>query len=339
MRIAIAAEPFGFGPASKAFAITQALLQADVEVVPLLDSVAYDYFMVNKFSTNLRPWPARKLDQSIHRNIGLVDAAIVCLDPLWLSILVETVPTYFVDSLGFMWDPDFMANPALRKVKKYFVQDIFEATSRVTSFLPDVDVQAVGAIVDVSRVNVASSLQRSANDGILSLGGFHTEAAAFDRRPYWQLIRLLIEPTEWTILTSQRAAGQISTGRHLSHTESLRLMVSAKKVAISPGLTTLLEAAAVGIPIAPLPPQNYSQALIIRRLAALGAGESWDYLMTQFNIKEGLTEAEGVSEVQCRLVDYAQDTRFGDGNAEISFWLLRLQAGPSAAMRKLQWGL
>jgi hypothetical protein len=310
MRIAIAAEPFGFGPASKAFAIAQALLEARVEVVPLLDSVAYDYFIVNKFGANLRRWSARDVDPSIQRDIGTVDAAIVCLDPLWLSILAEEVPTFFVDSLGFMWNQDFMANPALRKVKRYFVQDVFEAASRITSALPDVDVQAVGAIVNVSQVNVTAAPHGHSNKGVLSLGGFHTESEAFDRRPYWQLIKLVIEPAEWTILTSQRAASQIAIGGHLSHAEALHLMVSAEKVAVSPGLTTLLEAAAIGIPIAPLPPQNYSQALIIRRLAALGAGELWDYLMTSFNISEGLPEAEGIAEVRCCLINYARDAGF-----------------------------
>ena len=310
MQIAITAEPFGFRPASKAFAIARALIRAGVEVVPLLESVAYDYFVTNGFTDNLQRCSARNPDPSLYRRISTVDAAIVCLDPLWLSILAEVVPTYFVDSLGFMWDSGFMVNPVLRKVETYFVQDVFDATSRVTSALPDIDVQAVGAIVDVPHINIARKFPRGGRPSVLSLGGFHTESAIFDRRPYWQLIKLLIEPAEWTILTSQRAASYINNGSHLSHTEALNLMTSAGKVAVSPGLTTLLEAAALNIPIAPLPPQNYSQALVVRRLAALEAGELWDYLVNKFDVEEGLPEAEGVAEVQRRVIGCAHDTRF-----------------------------
>jgi len=72
----------------------------------------------------------------------------VVLDPKLASFFHPWIPTYFVDSLGFMWDKGFFQQfPRLKNIHTYLVQDVFDAYNKLVAKGVK-NLYPVGAIID-----------------------------------------------------------------------------------------------------------------------------------------------------------------------------------------------
>jgi hypothetical protein len=303
MKIAIAAEAFGFGPASKAVAISLRLRRLGHQVLPFVDSVAGEYFTANGFAP-----VSHKLD-AVAIGRFAPDAAVVCLDRPTAERCCRLLPTYFVDSLAYMWEESFYADHEFfRRLQRYVVQSTFDSDSRAMSLLPPDLVTPVGAIVDLEAEQSRSAFPSDAMDSLVLLGGLHVGNFAFDASDYWQLVKQVIAPVEqWDVLTSTFARAIMHTGRRLNHRELQARILRARRLVVAPGLTTLLESAGHGLRITPLPPQNYSQIHTVHRVAAAGGGMAWERLANYYKIEEHLPEFDGVRLVADRTRELASD--------------------------------
>ncbi|MEV0265451.1 hypothetical protein AB0I49_29510 [Streptomyces sp. NPDC050617] len=145
-RIAVVATPFGFGPASKAHAITQVLTGRYGMRVQYYGAGSAGDFFDAQGGARARPIGV----QALEREPGLLagyDAILNVLAPELIRSPETAGMTYYVDSLGFMWQPaDIAAGSLLRRVRGYFAQDVFGSAAHLTA-LGVPGVRAVSGIV------------------------------------------------------------------------------------------------------------------------------------------------------------------------------------------------
>lgn len=309
-RIVIGAQSFGFGPVSKACAIAKELLTSGsaVELSFIADSISKEFIQRENLWQAGRDFTIEKdaitaLETLDWKNF---DAAIVVLDPVLATFFQHYVPTYFVDSLGFMWYESFFQDfPQLQNMHTYFVQDVFGARAKLTSKGVK-NLVSVGAILNkrTSPLNYSPNLT-------FHLGGLIN---IFDHRPIQvyvngiiPIIDKLSAGQDAMIFTSHKALRSFEISKltnipvaDLPHDQVLSTFSQSKAVFTSPGLTTLLELLYLNVPCIPLPPQNMSQALIVTNLVKdwKQAPEIWSFLAENYPLTEELDEAAGVQLVQ-----------------------------------------
>src|SRR3990172_2288916 len=279
-RIAVCAQSFGFGPVSKACAIAKALIEGcqGLELVCIADSISKEFMKREGVWQESRDVTIG--DDTVsnlnRQDFEGLDGAVVVLDPKMASFFHPWVPTYFVDSLGFMWDKSFFQQfPCLQDIHIYFVQDVFGARDKLAAKGVK-NLYPVGAIID-TRVSVPTD----APDLIFHLGGLIN---IFDRKPIQAyvegvipIIEMLGKSQSSMILTSRNAFNEFEILRktnipvcNVSHDLAMGLFSRSNSVFTSPGLTTLLEMMSLRIPVVPLPPQNMSKALIVSNIVEYG---------------------------------------------------------------------
>jgi hypothetical protein len=97
----------------------------------------------------------------------------------------------------------------------------------------------------------------------------------------------------------------------LSHGETMCRFAGATMVFTSPGMTALLELTSMAVPVIPLPPQNLSQATIVRELAAVDdTAPIWRFLANTYPVVDNCPEEEGVARVRALNRRYADDRDF-----------------------------
>lgn len=309
-RIAICAQSFGFGPVSKACAIAKALREGcqGLELVCIADSVSKEFMKREGLWKDGQAFTIR--DDEIgglkHQDFGRIDAAVVVLDPKLASFFHPWVPTYFVDSLGFMWDKGFFEQfPRLQNIHTYFVQAVFGAHDKLAAKGVK-NLYPVGAIIDT-----CVSLPSDAPDLTFHLGGLFNIFGQAPIRNYVEgivpIAEKLCADQHSVILTSRRALNTFEIlrttklpVRDLPHDQTLGMFTQARSVFTSPGLTTLLELMYLKVPVIPLPPQNMSQALIISNLVKQWSQspEIWGFLAEHYQLTDEIGEEEGVRMVQ-----------------------------------------
>lgn len=306
MRIAVAAEAFGFGPASKALAIAVELRRRGHDPVPFASSVAKEFFVRHGWPRTLDVAPAQLASSSLSKDF---DAAVVLLDRRWARFFAPIVPTVLADSLAFMWPQSVFEDSLFTKISAYAVQDVFGGYARARSLCdPASNVVPVGAIVGA----ISSTPSGPAGKGspLASLGGFSIPSSTDPDDSYWKMIREILPcpPWQYTASLSSRLSGPGVLS--LTHNEFMSAAAESGRLAVSPGLTTLLELAHRDIPVLPLPPQNYSQALIVSNVAEGAVGALWGELAEYFKVPVGLEEHAGVDHVRRNIVRMNSDSAF-----------------------------
>lgn len=315
-KIGVAAQSFGFGPASKASMIMTDLTRhnASIEPVVLADGIAHEFLTREELGLQPSMHPSsRKNCGKLRELCSDLSASIVALDPDWVNFLNERCPVFFVDSLGFMWGKDFFDNnPALSKVEKYFVQDVFGAYERLRRMgIPNLI--SVGAIIEPEIDYLTIPQNKSAM--VVHLGGLLNTVTDRSPKTYLSLINNIlaeVRPQIGLILMSATARNTLEwtfdiKPTTLTHAQTLKEFRAATSVLTSPGLTTLLELTAMRVPTIPLPPQNMSQAVIISNVCRswTQAPTIWRLLSEEFGDLTGFPEQEGVkrvSEINSRLL-------------------------------------
>lgn len=307
IKLAIYAIPFGFGPVSKAVSIIKAINKLmEVEWSLIGNGISYEFLDRENIQARLIDTKNFSDQQQVIDLVACtVDGAIVLMDNDWANALADKVPVFFADSLGFMWrESDFSAYPNMPQMKAYYVQDVFGAAAKMQQTkMPNV--QPVAPIIDLNQV----SGQYNARN-VFHLGGLLNPFNPDTTKSYligFKRILQAMEVARPLVLMSdvarQAFPNLLERAELLSlpHGQALSTMANSNFMWSSPGLTTLLEASATQIPMAPLPPQNYSQALNTRNMNQYyGAQlhEIWRFLDEEYaEITPDMDEKEGVAKI------------------------------------------
>ncbi|MCS0634811.1 hydroxymethylcytosylglucuronate/cytosylglucuronate synthase [Streptomyces sp. LP05-1] len=284
--VALAGAEFGWGSGGKLSAVLTALAERAPGPVrfiglgsglgrPLLAGHPVDDWYDLPRSAGHRAEVIRE----IARDRGVAAALVVLDGPLAMSLEEAGVPTVFVDSLPFLWtEGDRAALPL--DVSVYCAQRCPELPHECRGVLASVrQLRWVGAVVGVPAARAPRpAAARPYRTALVSLGGLRAP-----RLGDWSAYpRLVVPPvlealaahgiTEAHLagnLTSQLAARLTEgpdpalrvTSGPLGHGAFLDRLADCDVLLTSPGLTTLLEAGALGVPTVCLPPQNLSQIL------------------------------------------------------------------------------
>lgn len=303
------AEGFGFGPTSKLLAVVRALdalTSADwvfVSEGPGADLMELD----GRSPIRASPGSATALPPA--------SLAIVAGSPDWAQRLSSTMPVYFIDSLGFMWTEADEADlvPVRTGIRGYFAQNLFDSVDNLARL-------GVGQVVAVSGIVERSEPEPTADvpDVVLSLGGVVNPFTDASTQAYFDLasdvtqaridrgerVRVLFSPSaaarfDW------RAGGEVGPA---TTAETRFLLANSKRVAGSPGLTTLVEATRSEVGLVPLPAQNWSQAMICRQIAQAGVPGLWPVLEQAYRAIPGsLGERAGLAAVNAVNADLLRD--------------------------------
>ena len=193
--------------------------------------------------------------------------ALVVLDPERARLFTEQgIPTIYVDSLPYLWTE---ADPTPGQPWAYLAQRMPEVDpSPVLSGIAGLE--WVDAIVHPVVAELAQTRQVSPNTALISLGGVGSVHASADvGRNY---ARAVLGPAIAALRANGvrdiRVVGGAVTGvefaegvrgERLSHESFLEAVCRSEHVLMSPGLTGMMEALALGVRPVLLPAQNVSQ--------------------------------------------------------------------------------
>lgn len=310
-RILACAAPFGFGPAAKLLTVTRRL--ADRHDVTFAGSgVAAQLAGHETFFRAMADvdWETAAGRRSLREMAAEHDLVLSAGEPVALEAAASAgVPAAYVDSLLWMWDelPPSAEGVGLYVAQRYPGVESSRHLERIRNL------RLVGPIVD----HPERSPQRERGFLLVNLAGLESPFYKFGRnldypdvvldaieratyQPRWQKVvvtgnRAVLE--DWA---SRRGLGSAIQYVHLPHREFISTLAAAEMLITSPGLTATYEALAHFVPVRFLPPQNYSQALMIetsRRLDMADISLTWSDIYPELQVTSGLPEAEGVRRV------------------------------------------
>jgi hypothetical protein len=217
------------------------------------------------------------------------------------------VPMVHIDSLFWMWDnlPTSLAEADL-----YFIQNFVGVDTQLTKLAVSSPV-VVGAIVDYRYKNNLKKKQL-----LVNFGGIRSKLIQPGiNSSYTIILSKILEETlrqhqfERILFTGDSEtmslfAQSLSIPRCyfgvLPHDEFLMELSQSTLLITSPGLTTCYEAFTYSVPVVFLPPQNFSQFLILKRLRAEDAAPysfHWLDFIPEMDMEVGIPEHIGVERV------------------------------------------
>ncbi|MBC3840472.1 hydroxymethylcytosylglucuronate/cytosylglucuronate synthase [Streptacidiphilus sp. 4-A2] len=209
------------------------------------------------------------------------DVALVVLDPHAATALEAAgCPVVYVDSLPFLWTSH---DPVPFDVSVYCAQRTLPLPGPAAQVMASVaNLRWVEPIVGraVGREHVGADARRG--HALINVGGLHSPFSGPGDSSYLDLVlsaaltALASSGITDVVITGNVDAAALSLPEGLPrpvvgpqpHHRFLTLLESAEVVLTSPGLTTILELAAMGRTAALLPPQNLSQVLNAELVAA-----------------------------------------------------------------------
>lgn len=275
MRVVVSGAEFGWGSAGKLNAILEVLRtrRPDVHVIGLgtkLGRGIVSKGLVDEWSDG-----DVAVDGAMSRAIGRAraDAAIVVLDPKAADLIAAAgCPVVYVDSLPYLWTEH---DPLPRAAACYCAQRSVPLPERARRLLASVpNLTWVEPIVS-PRLTQAAAKSIQADCVLVTVGGVHSETAADEAAS--QYLATILPPVADAARTRgarrlvlagnvgvddippiDGIAVELVSGDQSAFFAQLR---SARWIVASPGLTTILEVAALGRSAVLLPPQNLSQLL------------------------------------------------------------------------------
>lgn len=268
--VVVAGVEFGWGSAGKLDAIIEELRRmGDIRVVVLGTRLGRPVLGAVSVEAWYEEWPSG--DGELHQLLRThgVAAGLVILDPKAAERLESaSVPTVYVDSIPYLWTP-----------ADYLPTDVTVYCAQEVGQLPAPAKQALLRVSNLTWIEAVISrhhIQRRSSKGlaVLNLGGLHSPTHATGNPDYLALVLpAALRALQDAGVDRIEVCGNLrdSDLRHSagvtlpittaprSHREFMDLLAAADVLVTSPGLTTLLEAGALGVPTVCLPPQNLSQ--------------------------------------------------------------------------------
>jgi hydroxymethylcytosylglucuronate/cytosylglucuronate synthase len=320
-RLICTAAPFGYGPVAKLLTICKFLTNYQLEFVgtgPALELARHASYFSTITKADYDLSANRQLFQPI---LSGADLLLASVEPAAIELArTFQVPCCYVDSLFWMWDT---LPEACYEVTCYCAQRFPGVSERQATFGRSVrNLRLVGPIVDrtfrrtgkrdpfllVSLGGLESPLVRE-HESLLYAGPVISALDQALRRSQWS--EVIVTGNHAVMVHLQEHYGRPGlTFTHLAHEDFLKLMARAAFLLTSPGLTTTYEALVYQVPMRFLPPQNYSQALMLKLYRSNGLADralDWCDLYPQALITEGLPEEEGVRQVQASIQRFAAD--------------------------------
>lgn len=318
VQIAILATSFGFGPASKAYSIGRVLTQAyGIDVHYYGTGSALDFFHAQE-SVRALQISAETLerDPSFLRPYTSI---VNVLAPEFIGSREIAEVTYYVDSLGFMWqEADVPEDSLVRHVRAYFAQDLFGSVDNLGK-LGVPRVTSVSGIVSAPLLATEEG-QPGKIRGLVNLGGLSNPAGTESADAYLPLVDRLLgtlqDGTHELSVAMNCVASDfpLSVGRPPRCHSGLDFQEALTRCDIvfsSPGLTTLIETSQAGKAYVPLPPQNWSQVVICEHMNRLSTQDIWRFLTAPYTgidpRAEEASKAAAVREINRKL---ATDSEF-----------------------------
>jgi hypothetical protein len=321
--IAFLSTAFGFGPVSKAASIARALKDVAPHTRCHFFGAGIDHDFASAAQAFDRLYKIdvdnREMLADLVPHLAGYDAVISLMNMDLLPLWRGDAPLYLVDSLAWMW-PQLPAG--IGNVERYFVQDYLLGDDRLAQWQAQAPVELVAPIESsiqaqplTTRGSEASSRRLLVNlsgcANPLGRGGLYDA--------YAQELIVAIATAAGTrfdaiqVCCNARLAERLrpllgADGRvrvdHVPHHDFLDLLVGSTLVLTTPGITTTLEALALGTPLRFLLPHNYSQALISERYRTL-LGDRGNMAFSRFGadfvVPPGLAEDEGVARTLANL--------------------------------------
>jgi hypothetical protein len=271
------AYPFGYGPAAKLLHIARKLRAKPLRLVFLGTGIAHELASRSDlFDEVVQATPNDpRVPQLLQSACGLLSL----MDRDYSAVAVEIgVPIYVADSL--LWMRDRVPH-VFRQARRYWAQDFVDVRQRLGEVGPQATL--VGPIV-------ASSDSVSTGEGtrlVVNLGGCESPGGSIADDPAYTdfVMRGILESG---LLAGRRSGDVLIAGEccvrslhsryaecgleimSASHESALTLLRQARCVLTAPGLTATLECFQLGVPTFFLPPQNYSQWWILKKLRDRG---------------------------------------------------------------------
>ncbi|MFG2134825.1 hydroxymethylcytosylglucuronate/cytosylglucuronate synthase [Streptomyces sp. NPDC048751] len=282
LRILVSGVNFGWGSAGKLSSVLGALRsRTDLEVTGIGTELGRPVLA----DLGITRW--RTVDASDAAQVDALvaelapDLALVILDPALATALQGAgCPVIYVDSLPFLWTEH---DPLPVDVELYCAQRTLplppaaeSALGRVRNltWVPPIVPDSAGLARAASRAE-SGAVGRDAGLAVLNLGGLHSPFTGGTDDSYQ---RLVLKPAldalsragaERVVITGNlppdavlpRTGAMTVEARKCAHGDFVDLLLRAGRIMTSPGLTTLLEIAAIDRNAVLLPPQNLSQVL------------------------------------------------------------------------------
>jgi hypothetical protein len=318
------ASSFGYGPVSKLLAIAKALQALDYMLIFVGRGVALELATYFPF-TKVIPWEESGNSEYIKQELLGADGIVNVLEPHF-EVLARQVPIphFYVDSLFWMWN---RLNAWTAQADIYFIQNFPGVKNRVDEWKAMIrNPQIVGPIVDLLDSRLVQP------DGIMELlvnfGGFESRSVQDGGEyVYAHVLTRLLLP----LLYEARFENILFTGNrdimiflnqkfpesarhvqfvHCSHDDFIARLKNAKLLLSSPGLTSTYEAFLLNIPVRFLPPQNYSQSLMLDHYRENGLVDfslHWEDLYSQYQLGTSLEVSEAIRCIRSTLNIFSGD--------------------------------
>lgn len=310
-RMVCDAVPFGFGPASKLVSVLRRL-PPTIDVVVLGTGSTAELVTSSLPDVDFRMCDTESMSAlSPHRElVQQSDLFLSVMNPIALRwAQSQGSRTATMDSLFWMWDRvprEFAA------ADHYFIQRFSGVEAKLSQAdMPIRNPLLVGPILDDFGGRWAP-----ANELLLNLGGLRSSAIDGNESRYERLVAGIIRGaladhpfravrvaggSDGLASLAAEAGIRAIPGialESLSHRGYMESLSRAAVLLSSPGLTATLEAFGMGVPVVFLPPQNYSQSLILETLWANGAAAGtppWSDIAPDIAPRAGLPETEGIA--------------------------------------------
>lgn len=330
LRILVSGVNFGWGSAGKLSSVLRALRsRTDLEVTGIGTELGRPVLA----DLGIARW--RTVDASDAAQVDALvaelapDLALVILDPALATALQGAgCPVVYVDSLPFLWTEH---DPLPVDVELYCAQRTLPLPPAAESALggvrnltwvPPIVPDSAGLARAASRAE-SGAVGRDAGLAVLNLGGLHSPFTGGTDDSYQ---RLVLKPAldalsragaERVVITGNlppdavlpRTGAMTVEARKCAHGDFVDLLLRAGRIMTSPGLTTLLEIAAIDRNAVLLPPQNLSQVLngdLVEHACSARLRTSWPgQVLTRASIDTWHRQGEeyAVERMRARIAD------------------------------------
>jgi hypothetical protein len=319
--------PFGYGPAAKLLHVARGLRPLGLPLVFLGTGTAHELASRSTlFDEVVNSSPAEERTRHLVRSAtGLLSL----MDRDYAALAVEFGrPLFVADSLLWMRD---QVPPVFCQARRYWAQEFVDVRPRLAEVGPNAVL--VGPIV--APDDLAPRCEHSAPGTekrtrlVVNLGGSDAPPglAAVDPSFFDFVCRGLVqdgvpaaERPGAIMLAGNRCIRYLRTrypgcGLEMvstAHDDALALLRTARWVLTSPGLTACLECFQLGVPTYFLPPQNYSQWWILKKLRAFGLAPGsfhWEDVLPNSAVAERMPEAQRGTPVREAIRGLTSDRR------------------------------
>lgn len=310
-RIVFCALPYGYGPAAKMVVLAEHLAGLGLRPTCLAHGVACELAADNPAFSSVISAPAA--DSAAVEAIRSADLVVSFMDQDYASLALERgTPLHVVDSLLWMRE---RVPACFLQADRYWVQEFPGVRERAATLSPPPVV--VGPIIKKEP----PPRPRRRQGLVVNLGGYESPySPAGDDSGYADFVLTALVasglrsafPDGVSLLVGRNCAGRFAGDIRcdgievlsLPHREAEARFAGAEMVLTSPGLTATLECFRAGVPTLFLPPQNYSQWWILKKLRAADLAPSsyhWEDAPGAPALREAMPMAERLPMVRLAI--------------------------------------